>query len=665
MPPEHPPGALTWRGRAEPMCGFVAFFRRDGRPVIGAEVDAMRDAIRHRGPDDAGLFVEGPIGLGHARLSIIDLASGHQPMADASGRVWIAYNGEIYNFAELRGELAARGYPFRTRCDTEVILAGFVEHGADFFQRLNGIFAFALWDGRDERLTLVRDRVGVKPLYVYRDERMVAAASEIKALTAHPEVRCELEIDAVPEVLAYRQLAGRRTMFRGIETLEPGAVAVFSSSGEHRQRFWTLPTVSSSKRLERRLEEYQDELDHLLGEAVEMQLLSDVPVGTYNSGGVDSSLVTSYVAEVRGPDINTFCVGLDEASLDERPYARMVADRYRTRHRELVLRPHEFADHLADVNRHLDEPVNHPNTVAMYLLSRMTKEFATVVLTGEGCDEFFAGYPRYRIGRLLQRLGPLGRTGARRAVRLMASAGAPGSRAEKLLRTLGAPLEQAIQDLARYVPDQELNEVLCVRAPAWTAARREALTSGPDVVARLLEQDQRNYLQAILNRLDKASMAFGVEARVPFLDHRLLELAARLPISLKLHRGRNKYLVKSLADRRLPARVVHRKKSGLAMPLETWLRDERGLGRFLELLGEPRSQERPWIERAGLRRLVETFRRGERVRIDLLWGLVNLELFTRVAIDEAAARSLTTARMAHAPQAQPAGSGAGRAERAR
>ena len=606
------------------MCGFVALFNRDGRPVHTRVVESMRDLISHRGPDDAGTYVDGCVGLGHRRLSIVDLSGGHQPMSDSTGQVWIAYNGEVYNHLELRPALESAGYPFKTVCDTEVILAGYVLEGVSFFEKLNGIFAFAIWDGRTRELVLVRDRMGVKPLYVWRNAHTVAVASEAKSLLEHPAVGNEINIDAVPEYLAFRQIAGRATMLRDIETLAPGEIVVYSRSGERRQQYWDLPEPARSPdRNEARL---VAELDELMADAVRLQLMSDVPLGTFNSGGVDSSLVTSYVASQRQGELNTFCVGLEDEALDERPYAKLVADQYQTRHRNLVVGPREFADCLPAVNWHLDEPANHPNTVAMYLLSRWTKEVATVVLTGEGCDEFFAGYPRYRAAQLLQRLGPV-----RPAVRLLAHLlpTPRTSRYEKLLGALRSTPHRAIREISRYVPDSELDELLAVPIRTYTEARDAPLNASGDLVAQVLEQDQRNYIQSIFNRLDKASMAFGVEARVPLLDHRIIEFAARVPTTLKLHGSETKYLVKKLAERRLPEPVVYRKKSGLAMPLATWFRDSEGLGRYLDMLVEPRSLERPWARRNGFVGLVERVRRGEPVRDELLWGLVNLEIWSR------------------------------------
>ena len=607
------------------MCGFVCAYNRNFAPLSEHALEVMRDTIAHRGPDDAGSYVDGPAGLGHRRLSIVDLSGGHQPMSDPTGRVWIAYNGETYNHLELRRELEEKGYPFKTVCDTEVILAGYVTQGVSFFERLNGIFSFAIWDGNEKQMVLVRDRLGVKPLYLWMSRDLLVAGSEVKALLAHPDIPARVRLDSIPEYLAFRQLAGRDTMIEGITTVAPGEIVICRKESDSRHLYWDLPSPDREAPVHDE-GHYVGRLDELVRSATRMQLMSDVPLGTFNSGGVDSSLVTSYVAELREGILNTFCVGLEDEALDERPYAQLVADKYQTSHRTLVVEGRDFADHLPRVNWHLDEPANHPNTVAMYLLSQWTKEFATVVLTGEGCDEFFAGYPRYRIARLLQRVGAFRPLIGAFSAWLPAAA---GSRLERLKRAFAVAPQKAIRELARYVPDDELKPILGSDITTFTADRTAPLNAQDDLVAEVLEQDQRNYIQSVLNRLDKASMAFGVEARVPLLDHRILEFAAEVPTALKIRSGENKYIVKKLAEKRLPQAVVYRKKSGLAMPLAEWFRDPRGLGRYLDMLDEPRSRQRDHLEPGSLERLVQSFRQGTEVRAEMLWALVNLELWHR------------------------------------
>ncbi len=614
------------------MCGIVALYVAGNDRVDRSVLLQMRDIMSHRGPDDSGVFCQGPVGLGHRRLSIIDLETGHQPMSDASGDVWLVFNGEIYNFQDLRRELVASGYPFKTKSDTEVILALYRRDGEEFVERLNGIFAIAIWDSRDKTLLLVRDRVGVKPLYVWRNAGLVAAASEVKALLAHPRIRAEVDLEAIPEYLAFRQLAGKRTLFRGVEVVAPGEIMKVKNGMVRTRRYWTLPPCGEPESTEP--DDLLERLDDLLRDAAQKQMISDVPIGTFASGGVDSSLVTKYVAEKSGPHLNTFCIGLTDPELDERSYAELVAKRTQSEHRNLLVESRQLADCLPSVVWHHDEPLTHPNTLPIFLLSSMAKQHVKVVLTGEGCDEFFGGYPRYRVGAILDLLGKTGRGAIGSVARLLRPA-SPRSRLGKMLGGLQRGAAGTVMEASRYVSDGELGRLLIRDFAAITEARRPTEEAAVDVVGSLLAQDQRNYLPPILNRLDKASMAFGLEARVPFLDHRVIEFASRVPSSLKVTRSHNKYLVKKLALRHLPKQVVFRRKSGLALPLKTWLKDVEGMGRYLEMLCEPRSEQRPYLRAAELRKLIGEHRDGQADHSEILWGLLNLEVWHRIHIEAA------------------------------
>ncbi len=620
------------------MCGIVALYSAIPGRIEPRLVEAMRDAMEHRGPDDAGAYCDQHVGLGHRRLSIQDLSSaGHQPMADASGELWVCYNGEIYNFPQLRSELETKGYRFRTHCDTEVLLALYEIEGEEAMaNRLNGIFAFALWDRRRRRLVLVRDRVGIKPLYLWQGDGYLAAASEVKALLLHPAVPRAVRHDAIAEYLTYRQVSAGRTLFADIEMVAPGEMVVVEDGRVKRHTYWQLPRNGGGcngqgAEAVGTAEALLEGLDGLMRDATHLQMLSDVPLGTFNSGGVDSSLVTSYVAEKAGHHLNTFCIGLEDPRLDERPYAEQVAAAFQTDHRHLVVTTQDFADHLPKVLWHHDEPLTHPNTLPIYLLSRLAREHVTVVLTGEGADELFGGYPRYRLAALLEDLGPVGR----RLGGLLASVlpWRPANRWGKVLGALEHGAEAAIAQVSRHVAADDLDRVLRLDAADGLRFRQAPQVVDGDIVAAMLAFDQRNYLLPILHRLDKASMAWGLEARVPFLDHRLLEFAATVPSSLKVRRNGNKILVKDLARRRLPRDVVDRKKSGLAMPLETWLRQEDGMGRYLDMLLEPRARQRDYLDGTGVTSLVEEHRSQRANHAELLWGLLNLELWHRVMLE--------------------------------
>lgn len=609
------------------MCGIVAVYTRDKKPLGEHLLVSMRDSMVHRGPDDAGIYLDQYVALGHRRLSIIDRSGGHQPMSDHSGTVWIVFNGEIYNFLSLRDELAGRGYRFKTRSDTEVILALYAHEGERFVHRLNGIFAFALWDSKKKKLYLVRDRMGVKPLYVYHGKNFVAAASEIKALLQHPHIKGEINDSAIPEYLAFRQLCGNKTMFKGIEQLRPGHTMVIEPTGSTTRTYWPLPLCTS----ERAHIQYAEQIDSLLREATQMQMVADVPLGTFNSGGLDSSLVTVCAAEKTAGRLNTFSVGFSDPQLDERPYAEIVARELNTNHRSVVIDNQEYAENLPRVIWHHDEPLSHPHTVQLYLLSKFTKQFVTVVLTGEGADELFAGYPRYRIGAALQLLGPGGQWLARQLVRFVPDRSA--SRFQKAKRALQLGPLGTVIEASRWVTDAQLGLVLESDASPIKPDRFPIHPLNGDLVARMLEQDQRNYLQAILMRLDKATMGASVEARVPFLDHRLVELAATIPSSQKLRRFKTKYPIKRVAIQCLPRKIVHRRKMGFSVPLNEWFRKPLGLGRFLDLLVEPRSLQRGYLRAENVRTIVKAHRNGRGQYGELLFGLINLELWQRLMIE--------------------------------
>jgi len=609
------------------MCGIVALYSAEKGALAKHTLLSMRDSMIHRGPDDAGMYLDDHVGLGHRRLSIIDLASGHQPMSDESGTVWIVFNGEIYNFLSLRDELVKRGYRFKTHSDTEVILALYVYERERFVDRLNGIFAFALWDSKKRQLYLVRDRMGVKPLYIFRGKNFLGAASEIKALLEHPQIKGEVNHQNIPEYLAFRQLSGNKTMFTGIEQVGPGKMIVIGPTGATTITYWTLPRSKSEKTDSTG---YVEQVHHLLRKATHMQMVADVPLGTFNSGGIDSSLITAYVADARPGPLNTFSVGFHESDLDERPYAEIVATKFRTNHRSLVIDSKEYADSLPRVIWHHDEPLSHPNTVQLYLLSKLTKQFVTVVLTGEGSDELFAGYPRYRSAAALQLLG-----GARQWLAHLARflPDRSASRFQKAKRALQLGPLGTVIETPRWVTDTQLDLVLESDASPIKPERFPIHPLDGDLVASMLEQDQRNYLQAILMRLDKATMGASVEARVPFLDHRLVELAATIPSSQKLRRFETKYPIKQLATQLLPRKIVHRRKMGFSVPLNEWFRNPLGLGQFLDLLLEPRSLQRGYLKSQSVRKIVDEHRHGGKDYGELLWGLVNLEVWHRVMIE--------------------------------
>ena len=386
------------------MCGITGLMYADhGRPCDPQIVTGMRDLVSYRGPDDAGIYVDGPVGLGHRRLSIIDLGGGHQPMTDADNRFWIVFNGEIYNFQPLRDALVAKGFRFRTNSDTEVILQLYAERGERCVEALNGMFAFAIWDTAKRSLFIARDRMGVKPLYYAETADAFVFGSEIKSLFASGLVSPRLREEALAEYMLFRQVAGSETLFAGVRSLPPGCWMTVRDGGVRISRYWSphppaeRPAITHDEALQ--------QLSELLRDSVRLRLISDVPVGTFCSGGVDSSLVTAIAAQLKNDPINTFSVGFDDPDYDESAYARMVSARYRTIHHELRVGNVEYSELFPRMVWHNDEPLDFANSVHIYALSKLAKSHVTVVLTGEGSDELFAGYPRYRIPNLARQYG--------------------------------------------------------------------------------------------------------------------------------------------------------------------------------------------------------------------------------------------------------------------
>jgi len=616
------------------MCGIVGILNLDGRPFAAEDLLwRMTRALAHRGPDDEGIHVDGPVGLGQRRLSILDLSpAGHQPMLDEARGLATVYNGEIYNYRELRAGLAGGG-PFQTSCDTEVLLRAAAFDQTKWLHAFNGMFAFAIWDARGRRLMLARDRLGIKPLYWTVAGGDFLFASEIKALLAHPAVTRRTRADAIPEYLAYRSLAGDATLLEGIRQCLPGHVLhVAPGAGEPRAvRWWDDATAADA--FGPAAGDRAAQFDELFASAIRYRLISDVPVGTYNSGGVDSSLVTAAVRGQTTGALHTFSVGFDETAHDESRYARVVAERIGTEHHSLVMRSAEYADTLPEALWFCEAPLDHAHTVPLLHLSRLAKQYVTVVLTGEGADELFAGYPRYQIPLLAKRLRHVPRLLTRPC---LAAARLTGRRRLVKLLELCGDETRATLDGARWVGDEALRNLGV--GPATASARGDILAriqaTPLDPLERVLAFDRGSYLPSLLHRLDRTTMASGIEARVPFLDYRLLAWSKTLRPGEKLRLGReNKVLLKQLATRTFPREMIYRRKMGFDVPIGAWLRDGTGLGRYLDLLTDATFRGRGTFDSAAVEKLVHGHRRNAADHSDILWALVNLELWHRMFVD--------------------------------
>jgi asparagine synthase (glutamine-hydrolysing) len=631
------------------MCGIAGFVSFDGLPGDAPELaTAMRDMLTHRGPDEAGLHCDRFAALGHRRLSIVDLGTGQQPMCNEDGSIWVVFNGEIYNHAEIRARLEPRGHRYRTQSDTETILHAYEEWGDDCVQQFRGMFAFALWDARRKRLVLVRDRLGVKPLYYHAHEGVVTFGSEIKALLAHPGVRREWDPEALDAYLSLQYVPSPLTIYRHIAKL-PAAHMLVAERGEITlRRYWTLaftgePAAASEPAL-------LDQLDELITESVRLRLLSDVPLGAFLSGGIDSSLVVAAMSTLSPGRVLTTSVGFAEQAFNELEYARTVANQFQTDQHEEIVTP-EIEELLPTLAWHFDEPFSDSSMVPTYYVSAAARRHVTVALSGDGGDELWAGYARHRVekweGVVRSWLGPRGSMIAGQVASRL-PLGVKGARSLRHLRL--APADACAQKHAYALfDDAERTGIYAdgfadrVRA-ADPFARFRALydeCASPDPIDRALYVDANTYLvDDIMTKVDRMSMAVSLEAREPLLDHKLLEFAARIPSSLKLRRRQGKYLLRRLLERRVPKSVVDRPKHGFEAPIAEWLRTALApMARDLFFDGRMRS--RGVIDVTTVERMWNEHQSRTRDHKHRLWSLLMLELWFRQCVD-----SPSTARRA-------------------
>lgn len=565
------------------MCGIAGIADIDGLShADGAAVGRMTAALHHRGPDDSGSFVDGFAALGHARLSIVDLAAGHQPMSNEDDTIWIVFNGEIYNFPDLHDRLRARGHRFRTRCDTEAIIHLYEDHGEDCVTHLRGMFAFAIWDQKRRRLFLARDRVGIKPLYYRNVGKRLQFGSEIKAILEAPGVTRAINPEALQDYLTFLWVPSPKSMFQGINKLPAGHTATLDEHGLRTRQYWDLHFPEPSRESETALRE---EFLERLGEAVDSHRLADVPVGAFLSGGLDSSAVVAMMARRGSGPVVTSSIGFDEASHDELQYADAVARRFGTDHHRQVVRPDvlDLVDRLA---WHYDEPFADPSALPTFSVSRLARGHVKVALSGDGGDENMAGYRKYKIHqreRTVRRLLP--KSIRQPSFGLLASLYPKADwlprplRAKSTLQNLARDDAEAIY-LSRAAVDPAIALALIrpeARAPEYDSFNviddAYGISHGIDCLSRELYTDIKTYLcDDILVKVDRASMAVGLEVRVPILDHQFMEFMASIPPTLKLRGGVGKSLFKDAVRPTLGAAIVDRSKMGFSVPLADWFR---------------------------------------------------------------------------------------------
>ena len=632
------------------MCGIFGVLHFDGSPVDGATLKAMAQLVVHRGPDDHGFHLAGACGIGMRRLSIIDLAGGHQPLVNADGSLALVCNGEIYNFRAVRRDLEALGHRFATGSDSEVLLHGYAQWGDEVVQRLNGMYGFALWDARRRRLLVGRDRLGVKPLYVYRDARRLAFASEVKALLALPGLSADIDPAGLHSYLNLGYVAAPASLFKGITKLPPATL--LSVEGRHvtESRYWRLPQDTEEQASE---SEWVERIRSRLDEAVRMQMVSDVPIGAFLSGGVDSSSVVALMAAHSDRPIRTYSIGFQGTSADayynELPYARRVAGLFRTEHREILVRP-DAAALLPRLVWHLDEPISDSAFITTYLVSEFARRDVTVILSGVGGDELFGGYRRY-LGEHYQgyfeRLPGWMRRGAAAAGRRL-----PSDRHSRLLdlsrlakgflQSAELPFEERYRAYVEVFPPAEAAKLVRAtgaQSDPMAQAFREA--TGDDPLNRMLAVDAQTQLpDDLLMLTDKMSMAASLECRVPLLDHELVELAARMPQSVKIRGGRLKHAMKEAVSDLLPADILERSKRGFGTPMGAWLRN--GLAPLMhELLSDASIEARGLLDPAPVRELIAQHQASRIDGTDRLTALMNLEIWARLYLDRRTPQELT------------------------
>lgn len=604
------------------MCGIAGIIRTDGSPVDRHKLTEMARLLHHRGPDDSGLWIAGAVGMAHTRLSIIDLQGSHQPMADAGGHRHVVFNGEILNYRELRAKLP---YPYRTEGDTEALLAVYERFGPAGVVHLRGQFAYAIHDSEAGETHLFRDRLGVLPLYYYSDGRTFAFASEIKALL--PVVRSpSVDEDSVHDYLAHRSVPSPHTLIKGVYKLPQAHHLVVKPDGSYRVNpYWELST--RPPRCSVTPSEAVDLVDEALRESVREALIADVPVGVYLSGGVDSSLLTA-MARKEHPDqiLHTFGASFGDDRYDESRWAHKVAELNGTNHHEVVVTADDFLSNWAKLSWHRDGPLSEPADVAVYRLAQLAREEVKVVLSGEGSDELFGGYPKYKYAAATRWLGALPTAGL--LARVEAALPASKSRLRIAVRALGEKTygERMRGWFAPFTVDERrrLTGRASVRGvpSAYSRARGDALR-------RMLYADTCVYLaDNLLERGDRMSMATSLETRPPFLDYRLVELAFSLPSSLKVRDRTTKWVLKQVAHRYLPADVVDRPKVGFKVPLDQWFR--HGLRDVaFDLLDGPSSYVGQTFDREVVKRLLEGHMRGDRDEESRIWTLLSLEIWHR------------------------------------
>ena len=627
------------------MCGIAGIMSLDGKPVFEEELRSMCSAIAHRGPDDEGFYFAPGVGLGMRRLSIIDLNSGRQPASNEDKSVWVVFNGEIYNFQELRRRLEGHGHVFSTQSDTETIVHLYEEYGEHCVDHLRGMFAFALWDERKKRLLVARDRLGIKPLYYAEAGGRILFASELKAILQLPDVERKLNWSAVSYLFSFLSTPPAEAIIDGVHKLEPGRLLTASPGrAPVIEPYWELRFEPDSSR---DVSYFVDRTRELLDESVRLHMVSDVPLGAFLSGGIDSSAIVASAAKLTSSPLKTFSIGFTEPDYDEREYARAVSRRFQTEHHELTLGA-EGLDELEDLAWHLDEPFGDSSAIPTYMVSKLAAKTVKVVLSGDGGDELFAGYDKYLVEgreRDRTRLPAFARSLLGRISRAMPD----GMKGRKFLGHMSLAGAERYLDSCTLFRREDMKklfrpdifELLAPYEP-WRSKAACMESGNTHWLSALQRLDMQNYLPLdILTKVDRMSMAHSIETRVPLLDHKLVEFAATIPPGMSLRGGTTKYVLKEAMRGILPDEIIDRPKHGFAVPLGYWFRGK--LGAYVRdlLLGET-ALRRGIFNASYINELVAQHDRGRNLDLQL-WTLISFELWARVFLDRKARERVSEA----------------------
>ncbi|PID56442.1 asparagine synthase (glutamine-hydrolyzing) [candidate division KSB3 bacterium] len=628
------------------MCGICGIVQsHDTFSVRRETLQRMNDVISHRGPDDEGFYIDQKVGLAMRRLSIIDLAGGHQPIHNKDKTLHIVFNGEIYNFQELRHKLEKSGYRFVTNSDTETILHGYKEYGIEVLRHLRGMFGFAIWDSREDTLFLARDRPGIKPLHYYQDNEKFLFGSEIKSILQCENVPREVNLDALDRFLTFEYVFSPETIFQHIHKLPPGHFLLLKNGEIRIEQYWdNLPKLGQ----EHSEDDYAAHLAEVLEEATRLRMISDVPLGALLSGGIDSSTIVAYMAKHSARPVKTFSIGFEEQSYNELDYARTVSEHFKTEHHEFIIKP-DAVDLVDRLVRNLDEPFGDFSIFPTYLVSKMAREHVTVVLSGDGGDELFAGYDTYiadRVARSCQKLPSILR---KRAIPAFVNSIPPSpkkkgfaNRAKRFVEGTMLSPDFMHTRWMTFLQDQEKRQL-------YTGALLDSFENGnshkyileyfqrsSSAETPLAQQgyvDIKTYMtDDILVKVDRMSMATSLETRVPFLDHHVMEYAATIPTRLKLKGLTTKYILKKAVNGLLPDKILTRGKEGFSIPIKNWLGHElRPL--LLETLSEKRIAQRGYFQPAYVRQLVQEHLDGKENHSHRLWALMMFEIWHQHYID--------------------------------